>query len=59
MISFSSSSWNSSTKIGDMMDNPLTIFIFIFAFIGLGILLSMTGEVLYSAWEDWKNNAGR
>ena len=41
------------------MDNPLTIFLFIFAFIGSGILLSQLGEILYDTWSDWKNDESR
>ena len=43
-----------------MIESPYVYwFFFIFAFVGLGVLLNSLGHLLYDIWKDWKNNESR
>ena len=38
------------------MNEPLYPFLFIFAFIGLGILLDQAGVIIYDTWIEWRRD---
>jgi hypothetical protein len=40
------------------MNDPLDVFLLIFAFITSGILLSQFGHIAYDIWKTWKEDNG-